>query len=57
MRDTILRGTAIVDGRAVRRVDDGGGRFVPRTMLPEVLRGDFAFTSQALGASQPEPAA
>jgi dihydropyrimidinase len=56
VRDTILRGTAIVDGE--RFVGDaGGGQFVPRRMLPEVLGGDFAFTSQALGASQPEPAA
>lgn len=56
VRDTILRGRVIVDGERFVGAA-GGGRYVPRRMLPEVLDGDFAFTSQALGAGRPGAAA
>ena len=53
VRDTILRGRVIVDGE--RFVGSpGGGEYVPRRLAPEVAAGDVAFTSQALGAAQPE---
>ena len=49
VRTTILRGTPIVEDE--RYVGSRtGGRFVPRTMLPEVLSGDFAFSSEAAPA-------
>lgn len=49
VRDTVLRGSVIVrDEQFVG--SKSGGRFVPRTLLPEVLNGDFAFTFEA----QPE---
>jgi dihydropyrimidinase len=50
VRDTILRGQVIVeDGTFVG--SKTGGRFVERTMLPEVLSGDFSFSSEALTAT------
>lgn len=49
VRDTILRGTVIVEAESFVG-SATGGRFVPRTLLGEVTAGDFAFTSEALGA-------
>ncbi len=48
VRDTILRGSVIVDNEEWIG-DKGGGRFIPRTLLPEVVSGNFAFTAQAVG--------
>jgi len=49
VRDTILRGTAIVeDGEFVG--SKTGGRFVPRTLLPEVVNADFGFTFESQAA-------
>jgi len=49
VRTTILRGSVLVeDGAFVGSRTDG--RWQPRTMLPEVLSGDFAFSSEAAPA-------
>ena len=52
MRDTILRGSVLVEGEQWVG-SKTGGQFKPRTLLPEVVAGDFAFTSEALGAASP----
>jgi dihydropyrimidinase len=46
VRDTVLRGAVLVENEAWVG-SRGGGRFVPRALLPEVVAGDFAFTSVA----------
>ena len=46
VRDTVLRGAVLVESEAWVG-SKTGGRFVPRTLLPEVLAGDFGFTSVA----------
>jgi dihydropyrimidinase len=47
VRDTILRGSMLVeDGEFVG--SRTGGRWFPRTMLPEVLSGDFGFSEVAV---------
>ena len=52
VRDTILRGSVLVEGEQWVG-SKTGGQFEPRTLLPEVVAGDFAFTSEALGAASP----
>ena len=47
VRDTVLRGSVLVENEQFVG-SKTGGRFVPRTLLPEVLSGDFGFTSEAL---------
>jgi dihydropyrimidinase len=47
VRDTVLRGSVLVESETWVG-SRTGGRFVPRTLLPEVLAGDFAFTSEAV---------
>jgi dihydropyrimidinase len=50
VRDTILRGSVLVENE--RYVGSKtGGRFVGRALLPEVVAGDFSFTSTALAAT------
>jgi dihydropyrimidinase len=46
VRDTILRGSVIVEDETFVG-SKTGGKFVPRTLLPEVVSGDFAFTFEA----------
>ena len=48
VRDTILRGSVLVENEEFVG-SKTGGRFVPRTLLPEVVSGDFTFTSEAVG--------
>lgn len=46
VRDTILRGRPIVENG--QYVGSGtGGAFIERTLLPEVVAGDFSFTAEA----------
>jgi hypothetical protein len=47
VRDTIMRGTVLVENEELTG-SKTAGEFVPRKLLPEVVRGDFTFTSQAL---------
>jgi dihydropyrimidinase len=47
VRDTVLRGSVLVENEEFVG-SKTGGHFVPRTLLPEVVSGDFDFTSQAL---------
>jgi dihydropyrimidinase len=47
VRDTVLRGSVLVENEEFVG-SKTGGRFVPRTLLPEVVSGDFEFTSRAL---------
>jgi dihydropyrimidinase len=47
VRDTILCGSVIVENEEFIG-SKTGGRFVPRTLLPEVVSGDFSFTSEAV---------
>jgi dihydropyrimidinase len=47
VRDTILRGTVLVENENYVG-SRTNGRFVPRTLLPEVRNGDFSFSSEAL---------
>jgi dihydropyrimidinase len=46
VRDTVLRGSVLVENEEFVG-SKTGGRFVPRTLLPEVVSGDFGFTFQA----------
>ena len=46
VHDAVLRGAVLVENEAWVG-SRGGGRFVPQTLLPEVVAGDFAFTSVA----------
>ena len=48
----MLRGSVLVENENFVG-SKTGGRFVPRTLLPEVVSGDFAFTFEA----QPEAVA
>lgn len=50
VRDTVLRGAVIVENETWVG-DKGRGQFIPRTLLPEVVNGDFSFTEEALGAA------
>ena len=43
VRDTILRGSVLVENEKFVG-SKNGGQFVPRTLLPEVISGDFGFT-------------
>jgi len=47
VRDTVLRGSVLVENEEFIG-SKTSGRFVPRTLLPEVISGDFAFTSEAV---------
>jgi dihydropyrimidinase len=50
VRDTVLRGSILVENEEYVG-SKTGGRFVPRTLLPEVLSADFDFTFQSQTAS------
>jgi dihydropyrimidinase len=49
VRDTILRGAVLVENEEYVG-SRTGGRFTPRTLLKEVVNGNFSFTAEALHA-------